>query len=74
MGLVKLHHFEEFKLHAERPYAAEQLIVCYLMINILNTFNGSQVTGLETFFCNCPSFEEYIALGDENQIHENNIE
>ena len=60
--------FDEFKLHQEQPYAAEQLLVCYLMINILNTFNGSQVTSLDTFFSNCPSFKEYIALGDEDEM------
>ena len=60
--------FDEQKLHAEQPYAREQLVACYLLSNILNTFNGSQVTGDETYFCNCPSFEEYIELGDEDEM------
>ena len=58
-------NFREFKLHQENPHAKEQLVVCFLLSNMLNTLNGSQCTGNETFFCTTPSLEEYLELGDE---------
>ena len=58
-------NFCEFKLHEESSHAKEQLVVCYFLSNILNTFNGSQIQGHETFFCSGQSFEEYVELGDE---------
>jgi len=57
--------FEEFKLFQDRPHASQQLVVCYLLSNILNCLNGSQCSGRDTFFCNSPSLEEYLELGDE---------
>lgn len=60
--------FNEFKLHAEQSYAKEWLVMWYLLIYIHNAFNGSQITSDETCFCNCPSFEEYIELGNEGQM------
>ena len=29
---------------------------------------GSQLCGTETFFCNPPSLEEYLELGDEDEL------
>ena len=58
--------FNEFKLHQRgTPHATHQLIACFLFTNILNTFNGSQVSARDAFLCNAPSFEENIELGDE---------
>jgi len=61
-------NYEEFKLFQERPHAKEQLVACYLLSNILNCFNGSQVSGRDSFNCSCPSVEEYLEIGDEDEI------
>ena len=58
--------FDAFKLGIEHPHAKELLVVCYLLSNICVTLQGSQVSGTGTFFCNPPSLEEYLDLGDED--------
>ena len=58
--------YDEFKMNVEHPHAKELLVVAYLLSNICVTLQGSQVCGAGTFFCNPPSLEEYLELGDED--------
>ena len=60
--------YEEFKMGVEHPHAKELLVVSYLLSNICVTLQGSQVCGTGTFFCNPPSLEEYLELGDEDKL------
>ena len=59
--------YEEFKIGIEHPHAKELLLVSYLLSNICVMLQGSQLCGTETFFCNPPSLEEYLELGDEDE-------
>ena len=60
-------NLDQWKISQERSHAKEQLIVCYLLSNILICFNGSQVSARDTFFCSTPTVEEYLELGDEDE-------
>ena len=59
-------HYDEFKLGLECPHSKELLVVAYLLSNICVTLQGSQVCGAGSFFCQTPSLEEYLELGDES--------
>ena len=59
---------EEYKLGQENPHAKELLAFAYLLSNICVTLQGSQVSGVGSFFCVPPSLEEYLELGDEGDL------
>ena len=58
----------EFKMGQANPHAKELLAVAYLLSNLCVVLQGSQVAGAGTFFCVPPSLEEYLELGDEEEI------
>ena len=60
--------YEEFKMGVEHPHTKELLVVSYLLSNICVMLQGSQVCGTGTFFCNPLSLEEYLDLGDEDEL------
>lgn len=53
---------EGFKLAQNNPYALEQLRVCHLLVNCYVCLNGDQASSDNTFGCNPPRLEEYLAL------------